>query len=179
MPIKNQIEINLPLKLTQKSIEKSIHHLGWTLSSVTENIINCRSSLITTGAVFHFYVGMVAKSKQKTVVVFEASIVALFPKFGELFPKTKLRISEKLNMFSDQIVRTSVIMIKNEFDEKLRLDSLIESGQICPTCLKEIPIGTSFCPDDGTKIKILICPKCNNSNQFLSSFCSKCGEYLD
>lgn len=53
----------------------------------------------------------------------------------------------------------------------------IREGVMCPTCGKELPPGTRFCPKDGTTIASE-CPQCGNSNVPAAQFCSSCGTSL-
>lgn len=57
------------------------------------------------------------------------------------------------------------------------LKTQIDKGLLCPTCGKELLVGTRFCPNDGTLVA-RECRKCGHNNPLGSQYCSNCGTQL-
>lgn len=67
-----------------------------------------------------------------------------------------------------------------ELTHKIRT---MKGNKICPGCNSEVPIGTAFCSNCGSKVEdpaplIPTCPKCGKEVKESSSFCENCGEKL-
>jgi len=89
--------------------------------------------------------------------------IAIFDAFGNA-DKTLQQIIEPFRSEAIKLQRT----------EKQKV---IQSVNLCPSCGKQIPEGSKFCPYDGTMIS-RECPNCKSNNLLEASFCASCGTKL-
>ena len=68
-------------------------------------------------------------------------------------------------------------LLLEPFERVMTTTHMVREGLLCPTCGQQLPVGTRFCPKDGTLIGIE-CKKCGNTNAPSAQFCSNCGAKL-